>query len=148
MEGDAQKCFERFCELAHKTVDQLHKVSAPCLDDHKKQNVWKLWADFFSDGIEMPVFGKTWKNRSTLDSEILGKISYKVEPSMRSSISTSHQRLSSHDQLRTVLSSSNQLQTVLSRWKSSNRLQTGIIPRRRFRRTFRRLKINFRWCSV
>ena len=27
MEGHAQKCFERFSELAHKTFDQLPKVS-------------------------------------------------------------------------------------------------------------------------
>ena len=40
---------------------------------------------------------------------------------MRSSTSTSHQLHSSH----------NQLHTVLSRWKSSNRLQTRIFPRRR-----------------
>ena len=46
---------------------------------------------------------------------LLGKISYKVEPSMR-------QLHSSH----------NQLQTVLSRWKSSNRLQTLFLPRRQF----------------
>ena len=32
MEGHAQKCVERYCELAHKTINQLHKVSTPCLD--------------------------------------------------------------------------------------------------------------------
>ena len=33
--GQAQKCVERCCELAHKMDDQLHKVSTPCLDDHQ-----------------------------------------------------------------------------------------------------------------
>ena len=33
MEGHAQKCVERFCELANKKVEQLYKVSSPCLDD-------------------------------------------------------------------------------------------------------------------
>ena len=34
MEGRAQKCFERCCELANKKGEQLYKVSSPCLDDH------------------------------------------------------------------------------------------------------------------
>ena len=37
MDGDAQKCVECFCDLAHKTVDQLFKVSTLCLDDHQVQ---------------------------------------------------------------------------------------------------------------
>ena len=35
MEGHAQKCVERYCELANKKVVQLYKVSHPCLDDHQ-----------------------------------------------------------------------------------------------------------------
>ena len=34
MEGHAQKCVERYCELAKK-VEQHYKVSHPCLDDHQ-----------------------------------------------------------------------------------------------------------------
>ena len=34
MEGHATKCVERYCELANKTTQQLHKVSTPCIDDH------------------------------------------------------------------------------------------------------------------
>ena len=34
IEGHAKKCMERYCELANKTTQQLHKVSAPCIDDH------------------------------------------------------------------------------------------------------------------
>ena len=34
MEGHAQKCMERNCELANKKTEQLHKVASPCLDDH------------------------------------------------------------------------------------------------------------------
>ena len=30
----AKKCVERYCELANKTTQQLHKVSTPCIDDH------------------------------------------------------------------------------------------------------------------
>ena len=35
VEGHAQKCFERYCEFASETVEQLYKVSHPCLDDHQ-----------------------------------------------------------------------------------------------------------------
>ena len=34
MEGHAKKCVERFCELANRTIQQLYKVSTPCIDDH------------------------------------------------------------------------------------------------------------------
>ena len=34
MEVHAKKCVERYCELANKTTQQLHKVSTPCIDDH------------------------------------------------------------------------------------------------------------------
>ena len=34
MEGHAKKCVERYCELANRTTQQLHKVSTPCIDDH------------------------------------------------------------------------------------------------------------------
>ena len=35
MEGLAKKCVERYCEVAEKTTQQLHKVATPCLDDHQ-----------------------------------------------------------------------------------------------------------------
>ena len=42
MAGHAKKCVERYCELAHKTTQQLYKVSTPCIDDHHfKEEEWK-----------------------------------------------------------------------------------------------------------
>ena len=35
MEAHARKCVERYCELANKKMEQLYKVSSPCLDDHQ-----------------------------------------------------------------------------------------------------------------
>ena len=35
MEGHAKKCVDRYCELANKTTQRLHKVATPCLDDHE-----------------------------------------------------------------------------------------------------------------
>ena len=39
VDGHARKCVERFCELANKKVEQLFKVSHPCLDDHQFKQV-------------------------------------------------------------------------------------------------------------
>ena len=41
MEGHAQKCVERYCELANKKTEQFCKVSNHCLDDHhfKKEDL-------------------------------------------------------------------------------------------------------------
>ena len=35
MEGHAEKCVERYCELANKTTEQLHTVATPRMDDHQ-----------------------------------------------------------------------------------------------------------------
>ena len=35
MEGHAQQCVERYCELANKNAEQLYKVSSPYLDDRQ-----------------------------------------------------------------------------------------------------------------
>ena len=35
MEGHAQRCVERYFELANKKVEQPYKVSSPCLDAHQ-----------------------------------------------------------------------------------------------------------------
>ena len=35
MEGRAKKCVERYCELANESIQQLHKVATPCIDDHQ-----------------------------------------------------------------------------------------------------------------
>ena len=42
MEGHAQKYIVRFCELAHKTADQLHQVSSLCVDDHQFKEIRRL----------------------------------------------------------------------------------------------------------
>ena len=35
MEDRAKKCVGRYCELANKSIQQLHKVATPCIDDHQ-----------------------------------------------------------------------------------------------------------------
>ena len=45
MEGHAKKCVERYCELANKTTQQLHKVSTPCIDDHHFEEEMKSVGD-------------------------------------------------------------------------------------------------------
>ena len=44
MEGHAQKCGERYCELANQKTEQLYKFPTPCLDDHhlRKEELEKV----------------------------------------------------------------------------------------------------------
>ena len=133
----AQKCVERHWDYAHKdgwpTSYGFHTLFGRSRNKTRRygicgrivretcfQIVLKCW---YLAGIGSP-------NLHSTVNQLLGKISYKVESSMRFATGTSHQLHSSHIQL----------QTVLSRWELSNRLQTGIIPRRRFCKTIDGLK--------
>ena len=62
MDGHAKKCVERYCELTHKTIELLHEVSTPCLDDHqfKKEELetfGELSKSLLSNRPKMHVFG-------------------------------------------------------------------------------------------
>ena len=35
MEGHAETCVERYCDLAQKDASSLQQVAPPCLDDHR-----------------------------------------------------------------------------------------------------------------
>ena len=58
MAGHAKKCVERYCELANKTIQQLYKVTTPCLDDHqfKEEELGSVG----ELSKVMPVFGTHW----------------------------------------------------------------------------------------
>ena len=36
--GSCTTCVERYCELAHKNTEKLHKLSTSCLVDHQLKN--------------------------------------------------------------------------------------------------------------
>ena len=63
MAGHAKKCVERYCELSHKTTEQLYKVSAPCIDDHHfkeeelKSICWRIVTSMLSNCSKMFMFG-------------------------------------------------------------------------------------------
>ena len=65
MAGHAEKCVERYCELANKTTQQLYKVSTPCIDDHhfkeeENEICWRIVKYMLSNCSEMFIFGKNW----------------------------------------------------------------------------------------
>ena len=65
MEGHAQKCVERYCELASKKTEQLYKVPSPCLDEHRfkkedLESVGELSKVCSQDALKMLVFGQNW----------------------------------------------------------------------------------------
>ena len=66
MEGHEKNCVERYCEVANKTIQQLCKVSTPCIDDHhfkeeEMKSVGELSKSMLSNCSEMLVFGTYWK---------------------------------------------------------------------------------------
>ena len=61
MEGHAQKCVERYCELANKKVEQLHNVSSPCLNDLQfKQEELESVRSLLTNCLEMFILGTNW----------------------------------------------------------------------------------------
>ena len=66
-----KKCVERYCELASKKVEQLYKVSHPCLDDHQfKQEeleyVGELSQVCSQIDLKMLVLGTNWKTSHSM----------------------------------------------------------------------------------
>ena len=66
MEGHAKNCVERYCELAHQTTQQLHKVATPCMDDHEfkeeeNESVGELSTVCSQMVLKMSVFGSYWE---------------------------------------------------------------------------------------
>ena len=58
--------WERYCELANKTTQQLHTVSTPCIDDHhfeeeelkSVRDVWKVCSQFVLTCLYLPRIGR------------------------------------------------------------------------------------------
>ena len=83
MEKHARKCVERYCELADKKVEQLHKVSNPCLDDHQfKQEELESVGEFAKVCsqicLAMLVLGTNWTTWHSVVSQQTGTISHQM----------------------------------------------------------------------
>ena len=71
VEGHARFCVERNCELANKKVEQVYKVSSPCLDDHQfKQeepgSVGELSQVCSQTVLKLFVLVTNWKTRHSV----------------------------------------------------------------------------------
>ena len=85
MEGHAQKCVERYCELANKKVEQLYTVSSPCLDDHQVKQE-DLESQVGSQIVKLIVFGTNWKTRHSVVCQQIGASSHKMDSGLRQTI--------------------------------------------------------------
>ena len=86
MEGHSKKCVERYCELANKTTQQLHKVSTPCIHglhfkEEEMKSVGELSQGFLSLRSDMQKLGTYWKTWYSMVSETC-TIDYKVDQSL------------------------------------------------------------------
>ena len=87
MEGDARKCVERYCELANKKVEQLHKVSSPCLDDHQVrqeelESVGELSQVCSQIVLKCLYHCTNWKTRHSVVGQQTCKSSHKMDSDM------------------------------------------------------------------
>ena len=81
MEGHAEKCVGRYCELANKETEQLYKVSSFLLglSSCQEGGTWIKWITtriLLSDSIEMLVSCTNWWARHSVVGEQTCSISY------------------------------------------------------------------------
>ena len=74
MEGHAEECVERYCELAQKDVSTQQQVATLCMDDHLiplevYENNRRALCGMCSDCPEVPVPGKKWSVNTLAQSE-------------------------------------------------------------------------------
>ena len=127
MEGDAQKCVERHCELANKETEQLYKVSSPCLDDHnfkteELEPIGEFIRCMLTNCLAILEHGTNWHSRHFMDSTQTCSIRHKMDKSKWPTSGTLDLLHSSHKWLPTILSCG---------WHGSA-LFIGFIPRLRF----------------
>ena len=120
-----------------KTIDQRHKVSTPCLDDHQVtpedlETVGEL-SECLIPRSDLQ-FACSWQELE--DQIYVWTVNYLARPVTKWNRACDL-RLA---RLISYMQSHNQLQTVLRHSKSSSRVQTGNFPRRRFCRIFNRLE--------
>ena len=91
MEGHARKCVEPYCELANAKVEQLYKVSSPCLDDHQfKQEELESVGEFSQvcsqNCFEMLQLRTNRKTRHSVVGQQTCKSSHKMDSGLRQTI--------------------------------------------------------------
>ena len=83
MEGHARKCFERYCELANKKVEQVKKVQVLAwmiiYSDRKNLNNWRITKKLLTNCIEMLVLGTNRKTRHSVVGQQTCKSSRKMD---------------------------------------------------------------------
>ena len=108
MEGHAQKCVERFCELANKKLAQLYKVSSLCLDDHQFKQEELETVEERSEVCPQIVLVLALDTNWTIWHSTVGqqacKIRHKMDSSMSKTTSKPDFLHSSHKWIPTILS--------------------------------------------
>ena len=96
-------------DTANKKVEQLYKVSHPCLDDHqfKKGGIrisWRIVISLIINCLEVFILGTNWTIWHLVVREQACKISHKMDSGMWQTISKADFLYSSHEWLSSILS--------------------------------------------
>ena len=139
-----QNCVERYCELANKNLEQLYKVSHPCLDDHQfKQEELDSVVELSEVCLQIVLTCLYLARIGRLD--IFFMVRHQICKSSHKMDSGMWQTTSKDDFLH---SSHKRFPWILSCGKHGTALQIGFIPRLRFCWRLWGLKINFWWCLL
>ena len=133
--GTCSECVERYWELANKKVEQLYKVSHPCLDDQQFKHIVR---SLLANCLEVPVPGTIWTTWHPVVREQTCKISHKTDAGMWQTMSKADFINSSHEWLSSIVSCG----------EHNTALQIWVIPRLRLCWRPWGLKINLRWCLM
>ena len=138
MECHAKKCMDRYCQLANETIQQLHNVATPCMDDHQFQEEEHESVGELSTVCSQIVLECLYLSRigrpDILWSEPTCSCGNKVDKSLWQTFGT----------FDPIYSLYTWIQTILQCWKHSTTMQIRIVSRFWFCTRPWRLKINIR----
>ena len=143
IEGHATKCLERYCELANKTTQQLHKVSTPCIDAHhfkeeEMKSVGELSSTCSQIVLKCLYLARILTTRYSMVSEQARTIHHKMDQSL----------WQTPESIDFIYSSYMWLQTILSCGKYCQTMQIGTVSRLWLCRRSWWLEIYFWWNIV
>ena len=143
MEGHAQKCVERYCDLANKKVEQLYKVFKPLLgwssiQARRTRICWRIVRSLLTNRLEMLVLSTNWTTWHSMVGQQACEISHRMDSGMWQTISKTDFAHASHKRR----------PTMLSRGKHGTTLQTGFVSRLGLCWWPWGLKVNHKRCLV
>ena len=117
IEGHAETCVERYCELARKNASTLKPAETPCTDDHQlplEESYRRIGTNLCSERIllSVSVLGQNWDTCCTSDGQHAGTLNHQVEQCFWQNTGTIGKLPESNETLQTILFCCSQISDV------------------------------------